>query len=101
MVELDPDNTEWHYCLHLVERYKREAADKYGPVTQEEKDTTLRAMKCPGASQDPRILNGYISCLADIVRTESRTRSYGPFRFGNETFGSFSEAVTVIRSYAE
>ena len=96
---MDPDNIEWHYCLHMVTRYLREAADKYGPVSKDEKDTILRAMELPGAFQDPRTLTAYISCLADIVRSESY--GHGSIRLGTETFGSRSEAVTLIRSYAE
>ena len=101
MISMDPNNCEWLLCLHLVEKFRREAVNKYGAVGEPEKQSILKAMRCPGAKNDPRVLTGYLSCLADVFRNACRGYSFDPFVFGSETYSSAYEVVRKIQAQAE
>ena len=101
IVTMDPKNCEWHLCLHLIQKFRRGAANKYSEAREPEKESILKAMKCPGAQNDPRVITAYVCCLADTFRNSCLLDVFQPFTFESDTFISADDVVRKIRALTE
>lgn len=99
MIDMDPENLEWHYCLYTLYMFKRQRSDKKYEPTSEEKDAINEAYTVSNNQFHPRIQLGFITCLAETVSCLRNAKAI--LYYGDKAFTNKHEAVKYIRENAE
>lgn len=97
MVQMDPKNLEWRYCLYSIYRYQRRSVGHLSAPSNNEIRMITDAYNLPNAESDDDICVGYVFGLAEIVRSQPCT----PVQYGAETYYSIEEIEKFIRMKVE
>lgn len=94
---MDPKNLEWRYCLYTLYFFKRQNSSSSFVPTNDEKDAIITAYKMSADSFHARIHLGYITCMAETLKSQPRFSTSIPFG----DYISFDTALYCIRKDAE